>query len=219
MGHSRGAAPLRLASRLGLCPLLPVSCSLGRAGTAVLLLGCCPPTTAALHGGEVVKCLQGRPQCQQQRRRRRGQYLLPCVSGSLYLRRVLCCHFSSGWIPGSATRLSTLLPRRDGLALLAWQRQAGGVGGWDGDRDGDRSCVATDLQACLQRGAVQAVPPPLCGVFCWSCITAWVPPSWLVRVQTAFPSLSHLVHAVPETLVLPLPAASSLSSHSGCHLL
>lgn len=30
-----------------------------------------------LHGGEGVKCLQGRPQCQQQKRQRRGQNLLP----------------------------------------------------------------------------------------------------------------------------------------------
>lgn len=214
VGHSRGAAPLVLAPTLGLRLLHPDSCSLGQTRH-------CRRWAAAvqlqLHGGEVVKCLQGRPQCQQQKRQRRAQYLLPCASGSLYLRRVLCCHFSSGWIPGSATRLSTLLPRRDGLALLAWQRQAGGVGGWDGDRD--RSCAATNLQACLQHAAVPAVPPPLWGVLCFSCILAWVPPRRLAHAHTAFTSTSHRVHTVPETLALPLPLPLSLSSHSGCHQL
>lgn len=64
VGHGRGDAPLVLAPTLGLCLLPPVSCSLGQASAALLALGCRP--AAGLHGGEVVKCLQGRPQCQQQ---------------------------------------------------------------------------------------------------------------------------------------------------------
>lgn len=46
-------------------------------------------------------------------------------SGNVYLKRVPCCHFSSGWQPGCATQLSTLLLHRDRLALPTWQRQAG----------------------------------------------------------------------------------------------
>lgn len=62
--------------------------------------------------------------------------------------------------------------------------------------------MATNPQACLQHGAVQAVPPRLWGMFCCSCVTACVP-------HRAFPSPSH--RAVPETLVLLLPAAPSPS--------
>lgn len=75
VGHSRWDTPLVLALTLGLCLLHPVSCSLGQASMALLALGCRP--AAGLHGEEAVKCLQGRPQCQQQKRQRRGQYLLP----------------------------------------------------------------------------------------------------------------------------------------------
>lgn len=59
VGHSRGDAPLVLTPTLGLCLLHPVSCSLGQTSVALLALGCRP--AAGLHGGEVVKCLQGRP--------------------------------------------------------------------------------------------------------------------------------------------------------------
>lgn len=90
------------------------------------------------------------------------------------------------------------------------------MGGWDGDGDRDRSCAATNLQARLRHGAVQAVPPHLWGVLCWSCITAWVPPRWLECAHRAFPSPSHRMH---ETLILLLPAAPSPSSHSECHKL
>lgn len=75
LGHSRGKAPLVLAPTLGLFLFHPISCSLGQASTALLAVGFRP--AAGLHGEEVVKCLQGCPQCQQQKRQRRGQYLLP----------------------------------------------------------------------------------------------------------------------------------------------
>lgn len=80
-----------------------------------------------------------------------GQCLLPCGTGSLYLRRVPCCHFSSEQQPGSSSTAehSPSPQGRVGTSRLAE------AGGWDGDRD--RSYVATDLQASdvqarLQRG-------------------------------------------------------------------
>lgn len=113
MGAAEGLQPwvLLLASGSA-CPiLLPAycPCSTGQAGMAVLVLPDCSGLLLSnsrvctvglvwrgLHGGEGVKCLQGFPQGQPQRRGRVGQYLLPCAAaGSLYLRRVPRCHFSS----------------------------------------------------------------------------------------------------------------------------
>lgn len=78
--------------------------------------------------------------------------------------------------------------------------------------------MATNLQARLQHGAVQALSPHLWAVFCWSCVMARVTPRWLARAHSASPSPSHHVHAVPETGTAP--ACSPLPQlHSGYHQL
>lgn len=75
--------------------------------------------------------------------------------------------------------------------------------------------MATNLQACLQHRAAQAVPPHLWAVFYCSCIMVWgSPDGWQLPTKPFPPCVT-----IPEDLALPLPTVLCLSSHSGCHQL
>lgn len=141
---------LGLAPGLELClqsNLFPARCpcSTGQAGSAGPVLpsraGLLPSNSRFARGGGAwrglqeekgVKCLQRCPRCQQQRRGRGGQRLQPCAAGSLYLRRVPCCHFSSEQQQGSrSTAEHSPSPRgRAGTVRLAEAGGGSGRVGW-----------------------------------------------------------------------------------------
>lgn len=223
---------LGLAPGLELClqsNLFPARCpcSTGQAGSAGLL----PSNSRFARGGGAwrglqeekgVKCLQRCPQCQQQRRGRGGQRLQPCAAGSLYLRRVPCCHFSSEQQQGSrSTAEHSPSPRgRAGTVRLAEAGGGSGRVGWgQAWGQGQELCgrrragmaaarCCSGLQAELSPPPCP-VPPALWGLLCWPHAMAWVPLGWQAQgashgplcPTTTTPTRCH-AHTVPKPLAL-----------------